>query len=48
MSDFFNEKKARSKNPLKSKAFFKWVFMNIIPATAPKRLTSETDFIILF
>ena len=28
-------KKARSKNPLKSKEPFKWVFMDIIPATSP-------------
>ena len=37
-------KKARSKNPLKPKSPFKWVFMDIIPSTAPKRLTSETKF----
>ena len=37
-------KKAISKNPLKPKAPFKWVFMDIIPATAPKCLTSETTF----
>ena len=37
-------KKDRSKNPLRHKAPFKWVFMNIIPAIAPKRLTSETIF----
>ena len=36
-------KKARSKNPLKPKSPFKWVFMDIIPTTAPKRLTSETN-----
>ena len=29
-------KKARSKIPLKPKAPFKWVFMDIIPSTAPK------------
>ena len=29
-------KKARSKIPLKPKATFKWVFMDIIPSTAPK------------
>ena len=44
MSNFFNEKKARSNIPLKPKAPFKWVFMNIIPSTAPKRLTSDTTF----
>ena len=38
-------KKARSKNPLKPKAPFKWVFMDIIPSTAPKCLTSDTNFI---
>ena len=35
-------KKARSKNPLNPKAPFKWVFMDIIPSTAPKSLTSDT------
>ena len=35
-------KKARFKNPLKSKAPFKWVFMDIIPSTAPKHLTRDT------
>ena len=37
-------KKARSKTPLKPKAPFKWVFMDIIPSTAPKSLTSDTTF----
>ena len=37
-------KKARSKNPLKPKAPFKWVFMDVIPSTASKILTSETNF----
>ena len=37
-------KKARSKNPLKPKAPFKWVFMGIIPSTAPKSLKSDTKF----
>ena len=37
-------KKTGFKNPLKLKAPFKWVFMGIIPETAPKRLTSETIF----
>ena len=37
-------KKARSKNPLKPKSSFKWVFMDIIPSTAPKLLTSDTTF----
>ena len=35
-------KKARSKNPLMPKAPFKWGFMDIIPLTAPKNLTSDT------
>ena len=35
-------KKARSKIPLKPKAPFKWVFMGIIPSTAPKSLTNDT------
>ena len=29
-------KKARSNNTLKQKSPFKWVFMDIIPSTAPK------------
>ena len=37
-------KKARSKIPLKPKAPFKWVFMDIIPSTAPKILISDTTF----
>ena len=37
-------KKARSKNPLKPKVPFKWVFMDIIPSTAPKILTSDKTF----
>ena len=35
-------KKARSKNPLNPKAYFKWVFIDIILATAPIFLTSDT------
>ena len=35
-------KKARSKNPLNPKAHFKWVFIDIILATAPIFLTSDT------
>ena len=35
-------KKARFKLPLKPKAPFKWVFMDIIPSTAPKSLTNDT------
>ena len=38
------KKKARSKIPLKPKAPFKWVFMDIISSTAPKSLTSDTTF----
>ena len=37
-------KKAGSKNPLKPKSPFKWVFMDIIQSTAPKSLTSDTTF----
>ena len=37
-------KKGRSKNPLKPKSPFKWVFMDIIPETAPQSLTSDTTF----
>ena len=36
-------KKARYNIPLKSKAPFKWVFMDIIPSTAPKSLTNDTN-----
>ena len=35
-------KRARSKIPLKPKAPFKWVFMDIIPSTSPKILTTDT------
>ena len=37
-------KKARSKISLNPKAPFKWVFMDIIPSTAPKSLTNDTTF----
>ena len=37
-------KKTRSKIPLKPKERFKWVFMDIVPSTAPKILTSDTTF----
>ena len=37
-------KKAGSKNPLKPKSPPKWVFMDIIPSTAPKLLTIDTTF----
>ena len=37
-------KKARSEIPFKSKAPFKWVFMDIITSTEPKSLTSDTNF----
>ena len=37
-------KKVRSKIPLKPKAPFEWVFMDIIPSTSPKILTSDTTF----
>ena len=37
-------KKARSKIPLKPKAPFKWIFMDIIPSTAPKSHTNDTTF----
>ena len=32
-------KKARSKVPIKPKSPFKWVFMDVIPATSPKSLS---------
>ena len=37
-------KKARSKIPLKPKAPFKWVFMDVIPSTEPKSLTNDINF----
>ena len=37
-------KKARSENPLRPKAPFRWVFTNLISSTAPKFLTSDTTF----
>ena len=37
-------KKTRSNIPLKPRAPFEWVFMDIIPSTAPKSLTSDTTF----
>ena len=37
-------KKARSKILLKPNAPFKWVFLDIVPSTAPKSLTSDTTF----
>ena len=37
-------KNSRSKIPLKPKAPFKWVYMDIIPSMAPKFLTSDTNF----
>ena len=37
-------KKARSKVPLKPKSPFKFVFMDVIPATSPKSLTNDTNF----
>ena len=44
ITDLLHEKNARSKNPLKPKAPFKWVFMDIIPSTAPIFLTGDTTF----
>ena len=44
MSNFFNEQKGRSKIPLKPKAPSKWFFIDIIPSTASKSLTSDTTF----
>ena len=41
-------KKARSNIPLKPKAPFKWVFMDIIPSTVPKSLTSDTVFLTIY
>ena len=40
-------KKARFKIALNPKAPFKWVFMDIIPSTAPQSLTKDTTFLII-
>ena len=37
-------KKARSKIPFNPKETSKWIFMDIIPSTASKSLTSDTTF----
>ena len=37
-------KKARSNIPLKPKAPFKWVFLDVNPSTAPKSLTNDTNY----
>ena len=37
-------KKARSKIPMNPKEPFKWVFMDVVPSTAPKSLTIDTTF----
>ena len=41
---YSTNKKARAKIPLKPKSPFKWVFMDIVPSTAPKSLTRDTTF----
>ena len=41
-------KKTRSKSPLKPKAPFKWVFIDIIPATALNVLQLIPLYIIIF
>ena len=41
-------KNARSKLPLKPKAPFKWVLMDVIPSTSPKSLTNDNNFKKLF
>ena len=41
---YSTNKKARSKNPLKPEAPFKWIFMDIITSISPKSLTSDTTF----
>ena len=40
-------KKARSKLTLKPKAPLKWFFINVIPSTASKSLTNDTNFKII-
>ena len=44
-------KKAESRNKLKPKVPFKWIFIDIIPETSTKSLTSETtlsNYILIF
>ena len=41
---YSTNKKAKSKILLKPEAPLRWVFMDIIPSTAPKFLTSDTTF----
>ena len=41
---YSTNKKARYKIPMIQKSPFKWVFMDIIPSTAPKSLKSDTTF----
>ena len=41
-------KNARSKIPLNPNTHLKWVFMGIVPSTAPKRFTSDPTFLITF
>ena len=38
------KKKSGSKIPLKPKAPFKWVFIDIVPSTAPRSLTRDATF----
>ena len=44
MSDMFNEKKGQIQKSIDTKGNFRMGFMVIIPATAPKSLTSDTTF----
>ena len=44
MSDIFNEQKGWIQKYITSIGTFQVVFMDIIPETAPKHLTSETNF----
>ena len=43
MSNFFNEQKGEVQKSIKSKKTFQVGFMGVIPATPPKRLTSDTN-----
>ena len=44
MSDIFDGKKGWIQKSIETKGTFHIGFMDIIPATAPKHLTSETNF----
>ena len=48
MSDISNEQKGWIQKYIETKGTFQVGSVGIIPETAPKRLTSETNFLIIF